>query len=129
MSLAVRGLRRMFEVISIQNFRYFKPFDNTDNPCCWQLDLVCKDVEAALDSFAIEYDSIYEDWGTAYSWTNSEGVGHSITVSCVDVDAAIYEFRCDFFRKKWFGLKTVLNAEPSDFGRIRSALLALSQEE
>jgi len=117
----------MPEAFSIRNSRYFKPFDNSDNPSCWQLDLVCKDVEAALAKFAIDYDSIYEDWGAAYGWTNSEGVEHSVMVSCVDVDAAEYEFRCDAFRKKWFGLKTVLNAEPSDLGRIRPALLALDQ--
>ncbi|MCW1921577.1 hypothetical protein OKA05_03365 [Luteolibacter arcticus] len=117
----------MANTLTIRSPNYYKPFDNSDNPCCWQVDLVCRDVEAVLDGAGFDYESMIEDWGAAYSWTNSDGVEHSLMISCVDVENAEYEIQCSAIRKRLLGLRREDVTEASDFVQIRPFLLKLDK--
>ncbi len=83
----------MAVALTIQNTRYYKPFDNTDNPCCWQLEPISEDIESILSEAGIEYESMFEDWGGSYTWMDSDGVEHSIMIECSDVDLAKYDLQ------------------------------------
>lgn len=107
--------------------RHLKPFDNSDNPCCWQLGEVCGEIETILDGAGIKYVSIFEDWGAAYSWMAQGAVRHSLMVSCADVDEAKYEIDCTATRKRFLGIRREDVTESSDFQRIHALLLALDQ--
>lgn len=117
----------MAHTLTLRSSRYYKAFDNSDNPCCWQLDKVCEDIEAVMDGAGFAYDSMFEDWGAAYSWTNADGVEHSLMISCTDVDVAEYELQCVATRKRLLGLRKEDVTESSDFQQIRPLLLALHQ--
>ncbi len=118
----------MAESLTIQNGRYYKPFDNSDNPCCWQLGPISEDIEDILSDAGIEYDSMFEDWGGSYSWTNSEGIEHSIMIECSDVDQAKYELQYWATKRKFFGLRRQEVAESPDFKKILPALQNLNQK-
>lgn len=51
-------LKNMANKVTIRNEKYFKPFDNTDNPCCWQVDHISDDVDTILDASGIDYEVI-----------------------------------------------------------------------
>ncbi len=80
--------------LTFSNPKYFREFDNSDNPCCWQTDVVAHDIEAILDDMGIKFESMSEDWGTAYSWTRN-GSSYSMLLTCTDVDRA--EFEVEYF--------------------------------
>ena len=114
--------------ISIRNAKYFKPFDNTDNPCCWQVDLVSDDVDAILSDSDIDYQVIPGDWGTSYSWQDGNGVEHSMTLTCVDTDTAEFEIEYWAIRRRWLGLKKDVLESTPDFDLLIPELLNLNQE-
>lgn len=114
--------------ISIRNAKYFKPFDNTDNPCCWQVDLVSDDVDAILDHSDIDYEVIPGDWGTSYGWLDCNGVEHSMTITCVDTDTAEFAIEYCAIRKRWLGLTKDVLESTSDFELLIPELLKLNQE-
>ena len=118
----------MAEALTIQNERYYKPFDNSDNPCCWQLEPISEDIEVILSEAGIEYESMFEDWGGSYSWTNSDGIEHSIMIECSDVDQAKYELQYWATRRKYFGLRREDVTESSDFEKILPALKNLNKK-
>ena len=111
--------------LRIQHPKYFKAFDNSDNPCCWQVDKLCVDVDAILDSRGMTYEKMPGDWGTSYSWA-TKGIHHAMTVSCTDDD--ICEFSIEFFafKKQWaIFTKRVPNGS-SDFRQILPQLRTLN---
>ena len=114
--------------ISIRNAKYFKPFDNTDNPCCWQVDLVLDDVDAILDDSNIDYEVIPGDWGTSYSWRDGDGVEHSMTLTCVDTDTAEFAIEYCAIRRRRLGLKKDVLESTSAFELLIPKLLMLNQE-
>lgn len=118
----------MVKSITIQNTRYYKPFDNSDNPCCWQLELLSEDIDDILSAAGIEYDSTSEDFGDSYSWTNSEGIDHVFSIECKDVELALYELNYWATKRKFFGLRRVEAIALSDFEEILPALLLLNQK-
>jgi hypothetical protein len=84
----------------IQNRKYYKRYDDSDNACCWQTDVVGQDVEAVLSEAGItRYDSMYEDWGVVYSWHEGK-TEYQIQFECTDVNEASYHFLVQGFRKK-----------------------------
>lgn len=114
--------------ISIRNAKYFKPFDNTDNPCCWQVDLVSDDVDSILDASNVDYEVIPGDWGTSYSWRGRDGVEHGMTITCVDTDNGEFSIAYWAVRRRCLGLmKDVLERTP-DFDRLIPEILKLNQE-
>ena len=117
----------MPETLTIRSSRYYKPFDNSDNPCCWQLEQICEDIEAVLDRAGIGYESIFEDWGAAYSWTNQNGVEHSLMMTCTDVENAEYGAQCSASRKRFLGLRREDAMNSSDFQQICPLLMKLNQ--
>lgn len=104
--------------LTIRNPQYYRKFDNTDNPCCWHVDVVGKDVEAILRRSAVTYSPMYEDWGASFSWTNDGGIEHSLTVACIDVDQAAYEFEYFAFERRWLLFTGPVPENRSDFARI-----------
>jgi hypothetical protein len=114
--------------ISIRNAKYFKPFDNTDNPCCWQVDLVSDDVDAILNHSDIDYEVIPGDWGTSFGWRDSNGVEHSMALTCVDVDTAEFAIEYWVIRMRWLGLKKDVLESTSDFELLIPEILKLNQE-
>lgn len=117
----------MPKTLIIRSSRYHKPFVNSDNPCCWQIERVCEDIEAVLDGSGLEYVSMTEDWGASYTWRNRDGVEHSLMIECTDVDLAEYELQYWATRKTLFGLGRAEVTESSDFQRILPSLMGLNQ--
>jgi hypothetical protein len=118
----------MSDKITIRSAKYFKPFDNTDNPCCWQVGLISEDVDVILDHQNISYDSISEDWGTAYSWKDNDGIDHSMLITCTDVDHAEYQFEYFAIKIRLMGLLKKDVTSSSDFRRIIPELLKLNRQ-
>ena len=118
----------MAEALTIQNERYYKPFDNTDNPCCWQVEPISKDIEVILSDAGIEFESMFEDRGGSYSWKNSDGIEHSIMIERSDVDLAEFELQCRATRRKYLGLRREDVTESSDFENILPALKNLNKK-
>jgi hypothetical protein len=97
--------------LHVQNRKYFKAFDDSDNSCCWQIELVGDDVEAILKRLGIKnYWDMYEDWGAAYMW-KADGFDYSIHFECSDVDKAQYYFLIQGFRKKWLLFNEAISDE------------------
>ncbi len=118
-------LGEMNKTITIANRKYFRPFDNSDNPCCWQVDEVGTDIEDVLADAGIDAEVMYEDWGAAWSW-NSRGVEHSMHLECTDVDQAEYRIACFAMRPKWFIFKADVPDIESDFGVVLPRLQQLN---
>ena len=112
---------------SIRNQKYFKPFDDSDNPCCWQVGVIGSDIEKILDTILQDYETMYEDWGVAYSWRNVNGVSHVLMVECVDVATAEYAFHPKAYRKHFIFQRAVPDAD-SDFLTLLPALKILNEE-
>jgi hypothetical protein len=107
----------MSQAITFVNRKYFREFDNTDNPCCWQVEQVGHDIERLLVEAGIEAEEMYEDRGAAWSWCTN-GITHSMQLMCVDVDKS--EYRVEYFaiRPKWYFFKTDVPDEQSNFGKL-----------
>jgi hypothetical protein len=120
-------LRDMERIFTITNPKYFRAFDNTDNPCCWQVDVVGRDVEDVLRGCQIDFEPMYEDWGTSFSWTSRDGIVHSITVWCSDTGTPTFQLKCQAFKRRWvFFLASIPEAE-SDFSELIPVLKQLDQ--
>ena len=91
---------RIMEFI-IANQKYFKEFDGSDNSCCWQIEAIGHDIESVLDETIQDYESMYEDWGVAYTWRR-DAIAYSIMCECVNTDQAHYRFLCEGFKKRFF---------------------------
>ena len=115
--------------IATRNTKYFKPFDNTDNPCCWQVGQISDDVDTILDARGIDYEVIPGDWGTSYGWRDGEGIEHSMTVTCVDTDTA--EFAVEYWavRVRWLGLKKEFLETTPDLEFLIPELIKLNQAQ
>lgn len=115
----------MTKTFTIKNRKYFRPFDNTDNPCCWQIDEVGNDIDDILSHASVNAEVMYEDWGTAWLWYTKH-VEHSMQLECIDVDNA--EYRIDYFalRRKWCFFKADVSDDESDFIRIVPGLQRLN---
>jgi hypothetical protein len=111
----------------IRNRKYYRVFDDSDNPCCWQIGAIGADIKAILDAKISDYESMYEDWGVAYTWRNSEGVDHSLMTECVDVDTAEYSIQIRAFRKRVLFKQDVPDSN-SDFVKILPALKNLNEK-
>jgi hypothetical protein len=85
--------------IFIENEKYYKPYDDSDNACCWQVDAVTEDVDKIFDGLGIKREVIPEDWGTAYLWS-ADGIDLGLQVECAD--AASCRFKITLFAsRKW----------------------------
>ena len=115
----------MVTTIAIRNPKYYREFDDSDNECCWQVDLIGADIEAILASRDIHFDPMYEDWGASFTWTNSVGVEHSLLITCVDVEKATYSLDADAYRRRWFFVTPSVPVDESDFAFILPLLRQL----
>ena len=115
----------MNKAITIANRKYFRPFDNSDNPCCWQVDEVGTDIDKVLTEAGIDAEVMYEDWGAAWSW-HSSGVKHSMYLECTDVAQAEYRIAYFAMRPKWFFFKADVPDNESDFGVVLPRLQQLN---
>jgi len=115
----------MAESFTIRSSKYCREFDGSDNPCCWQVDRVAEDVEEILSRLGIEFESIYEDWGAAFSWSNRAGVNHGIMISCVDTAQAKYEFDLSADKRRWLVFRSAVPVEQSDFAVVAPLLQQL----
>jgi hypothetical protein len=113
--------------IIIQNRKYFKPFDGTDNPCCWMADLVSVDLEKILRDSIGEFDSMFEDWGIAHSWKNQNGIVHSLQISCIDLEAPRFEITLHVEKKRLLLFPKKMPIAHSDFPEIITSLKNLSE--
>lgn len=117
----------MIGKISILNSKYFRPFDNTDNPCCWQVDQISEDIDNILESFQIDYDVMPDDWGLSYSWWSKDRIEHCMNIVCADVETVRFEIEYWAIKKEWLGLKkTVLKSTP-DFDLLLPKLRELDE--
>lgn len=116
----------MCSTIRIKNQKYFKPFDNTDNPCCWQVDAVCDDVERALESQGIPFDVLSDDWGTSYTWVDANGVEHSLLISCTDVDSVTFTIEYWATRRVWMLFRRIVDNSETDFVKLIPELSSLN---
>lgn len=107
----------MKKVVRFANRKYFVPFDNTDNPSCWQVGCVGRDIDALLAEFGIDSEAMYEDWGAAWSWF-SNGVEHSMHLECTSVDEAEYQVSYFALKPKWLFLKADASDDESDFRKV-----------
>lgn len=116
----------MCSAIRIKNQKYFKPFDNTDNPCCWQVDVVCNDIERVLESQGLPYDVLPGDWGTSYRWLNADGVEHSVEVSCTDIDSVTFTVEYFATRRAWMLFRRIVDNSETDFVKLIPELRGLN---
>jgi hypothetical protein len=113
--------------ISIQNSKYFRPFDNTDNPCCWQVDQISEDVDQILESSRIDFDMVPGDWGTSYSWKSQDSIEHSMNITCVDVETVRFEIEFWATKKGKLGLRKTVLESTSDFDFLLPKIRKLDQ--
>jgi hypothetical protein len=118
----------MCSAIRIKNQKYFKPFDNTDNPCCWQVGAICEDVERVLDSQGIPFEVLSEDWGTSYSWIDANGVEHSLEVTCTDVESVTFTIEYFATRRAWMLFRRIVDNSETDFVKLVPELRALNDD-
>ena len=85
--------------IFIENRKYFKPYDGSDNPCCWQVDVLTEDVDEIFQGLGIEFELMPEDWGTAYLWSAS-GVNFGMQVECSDTVRCRFKITL-YASRKW----------------------------
>jgi hypothetical protein len=114
--------------ISIQNSKYFRLFDNTDNPCCWQVESISNDVDDILDGLQIDYEVIPGDWGTSYSWWSKDGIEHCLNIACIDTNTAKFEIEFWATKKVWLGLRRTAVEFTPDFDMLLPKLNQLNQE-
>lgn len=105
----------MSPTLTLRLPKYRKPFDDSDNPCCWQVDRVVEEVESLLKAHGVEATGISEDWGFSFVWKNGEGIEHDLLIECTDVDTAEYAFDCDATRRCWFIFSQTVPLHDSDF--------------
>jgi hypothetical protein len=115
----------MTKTIVITNRKYYRPFDNTDNPCCWQVEAVGRDIDEVLAEAGIKAEGMYEDWGAAWSWF-SRGIEHGMHLECTDVERAEYTIACSAWRRTWYLWKADVPDNESDFGAIARRLEGLA---
>lgn len=85
----------------IKNRKYFREFDNSDNPCCWQNSMVADDLDEILETLNLDFESMNEDWGTAYTWKEGD-IEYCVQFECSDVDEAVYHFLFQGFVRRFF---------------------------
>jgi len=115
------------KTLSIRNVKYYKDFDDSDNPCCWQVDELTADIDEVLQRQGIEAEVIPDDWGTAYSWRNRDNVLHSMTVTCQDVETVTFGIEYFAFVRKWLIVTKDVPDPMSDFGALIPALRELNE--
>jgi hypothetical protein len=113
--------------ISILNSKYFRSFDNTDNPCCWQVDQISDDVDSILESSRIDYEVTPGDWGTSYSWWSEDRIEHCMNITCVDTQTVRFEIEFWAIKKEWLGLKKTILENTPDFDLLLPKLRELDQ--
>jgi len=84
--------------IFIENRKYYKPYDGSDNECCWQVDDLTEDIDKILQGLGIEFELIPEDWGTAYLWS-ANGIDLGFQVECVDTASCRFKITLYASRK------------------------------
>ena len=114
--------------ITILNSKYFRPFDNTDNPGCWQVARLSDDVDDILESCQIEYEAMADDWGASYSWWSEDGMEHCMTLSCIDTDTVTFEIEFWAIMKRWLGLRKEVLENTPDFNKMIPKLRELNEE-
>lgn len=72
-------------IVTIQNNKYFRLYDGSDNPCCWQVDALGADIDRLFEQLGIKYEVMSEDWGRSYSWSANDAV-FWMNVECSDTD-------------------------------------------
>jgi hypothetical protein len=97
--------------ITIQNSKHYKPYDGSDNPCCWQVDALTEDMDDIFDRLGIKYEVMPDDWGTAYSWLGKDAE-FWMQVECSDTDTCQFQITLGASRK-WLGIfsRQVTNPE------------------
>jgi len=113
--------------LSILNSKYFRPFDGTDNPCCWQVDRISDDIDDILWESGIDFDSLPGDWGTSYGWVRDGQIEHCMEITCVDTDTVKFEVDYWATKKVWLGLKRVPMVNTPDFDLLLPKLNKLNQ--
>jgi hypothetical protein len=117
----------MRQVVTIVNRKYYRPFDGSDNPCCWQVGEVGRDIESLLLEFGIDAAGMYEDWGAAWSWYTG-GVEHSMQLTCTDVDRPAFQIEYFALRTKWYVFRSDVPDDQSDFRMILPRLRQFGDE-
>jgi hypothetical protein len=118
----------MCKAVTFSNRKYYRPYDNTDNECCWQIDEVSRDIDVLLTELGIDAESLTEDWGAAWSWFTN-GIEHSMHLECTNVDTAEYQISYWALKRRWWFLKRAVSDEESDFGRLAPRLHQLGDDQ
>jgi hypothetical protein len=105
----------MSQTLTFRLPKYHHPFDDSDNPCCWQVDRVVEEVESILKARGVEATGISDDWGFSFIWKDREGVEHDLMIECTDVETAEYTFDCLAQRRFWFIFSQTVLLNDSDF--------------
>jgi len=103
--------------LTITNSKYFREWDNSDNPCCWQIELIGEDIGSILTSNSILYDDMYEDWGLGLAW-KQDVIEYSIMVTCIDPETAAYNILFEAFRKRFFVLNRLVQIEETPYASL-----------
>ena len=71
-------------------------------------------------------DVITGDWGTSYRWLNSDGVEHSVEVSCTDVDSVTFTVEYFATRHAWMLFRRIVDNSETDFVKLIPELWGLN---
>ena len=107
--------------IIFTNKKYYKDFDGSDNPCCWQVDLVTDDIDEILVDHDVDFDFLSEDWGSAYTWRD-KGTEYSLMIICQDTKTATFKILFEAFRKKFLFLSEVVDVTSSPYNWLISII-------
>ncbi len=105
--------------ITFTNKKYYCEYDNSDNQCCWQVDLVIDDLADILEKHGIDADLLCDDWGSAYSWIDNR-IEYSLMITCEDVDLARYKILFEAFRTKLAFFNKQVKIEGKLYGQLVS---------
>jgi hypothetical protein len=84
--------------LTIESRKYYKPYDDSDNAGCWQVDAVGEDIDAILRGLGVDFQIVPEDWGTAYLWSG-DGTEFWMQVECSDTASCRFRITLGASRK------------------------------
>jgi hypothetical protein len=112
----------MTTLLNVRCQRHFRPFDNTDNPCCWQVGPLAAEVDAALLDAGLTATRIDDDWGIGWTWASTDRIQHSLMLECTDIDNASYRFSSFAYRRFLVFWTRRAPDDESDFRWLRPIL-------
>jgi len=103
--------------MTVQHSKYFKEFDDTDNECCWQVSEVSTEIGTILKGHGIKTDFMPEDWGSAYTWADSD-IAYSLMITCIDVEAVRFALLFEAFARRWLVFRRLVDIEDTPYAYL-----------